>query len=391
MDEVPEPRAATPPRPAVGSTEITASPALPAEAEPDVEPEVRPEIGPVVSPVLRSPVRAETAPAEGDRAQVRARSEASTRERAESRIDAAAESPSEVRRETRTVTPPATRPVYRPVDRIQARPAEQPPRESAVHRTPMQPAPRLPEPAHPTTDFDVLAGIEAPGEVEHRLPDFNEHELPDSPSLGGVAATGAPAPEPPAAPPTAARAQMPEAPRADPVADSVVESFADPYAELAARLPETDLPEPRLPESDLSSGSGPTIPGEAFEHDAHPEPRLPSSLPARGPTLDSITGMTSTSPGDTRRSPSSGASRTAPRSTPRVEIALPAATPEGRGKRSGKGWLVALLILLILAAGAAAIVAIRLTAPDAPSAEMDAGELVDRARNRLQQWGLLPR
>jgi flagellar basal body-associated protein FliL len=74
-----------------------------------------------------------------------------------------------------------------------------------------------------------------------------------------------------------------------------------------------------------------------------------------------------------------------------VEIALPTATPDGRGKRSGKSWLVALLIVLILAAGVAAIVAVRLTAPDAPSAEMDAGELVDRARNRLQQWGLLPR
>jgi len=289
---------------------------------------------------------------------------------------------------------PPTRPVYRPVDRVQARPAE-PPRESAVHRSPVQTVSRIPEPAAPATDFDALARVEAPSEIEHRLPDFTGHALPDSPSLGDVALPAAPSAALPTAPPVAPHAVLPAEPSAEPSVEPPEPKPPEPKLSEPEppepKLSEPKLSERRLPEPNLPAETGPTIPGEAFEPDAHPEPRLPPSLPTRATGLDAITGMTAISSGETRRNPSSGANRTAARGTPRVEIALPAATPDGRSKRSGKGWLVALLILLILAAGVAAIVAVRLTAPDAPSAELNVGELVDRAKTRLQQWGLLPR
>jgi len=255
----------------------------------------------------------------------------------------------------------------------------------------VQSASRIPEPAAPATDFDALARIEAPSEIEHRLPDFAGHALPDSPSLGDAALPAVPRAALPRTPSVAPHAVLPAELSAEPPQPKPPQPKPPEPKPLEPKPPQPKLSAPRLPEPDLPAETGPTIPGEAFEPDAHPEPRLPPSLPTRGTGLDAITGMTAISSGETRRNPSSGANRIAARSTPRVEIALPAATPDGRSKRSGKGWLVALLILLILAAGVAAIVAVRLTAPDAPSAELNVGELVDRAKTRLQQWGLLPR
>jgi hypothetical protein len=63
------------------------------------------------------------------------------------------------------------------------------------------------------------------------------------------------------------------------------------------------------------------------------------------------------------------------------------AGPARRGRRIA---LAALLVVLVLVAGTAAIVAVYLTAPDAPAGSLSIEELSNRAKARLQQWGLSP-
>lgn len=56
-----------------------------------------------------------------------------------------------------------------------------------------------------------------------------------------------------------------------------------------------------------------------------------------------------------------------------------------------RGWLAALAIVLVLAAGVGAFLAVWMTAPERPVAGIDVGEIADRVRDRLAGWGWLAR
>jgi hypothetical protein len=69
------------------------------------------------------------------------------------------------------------------------------------------------------------------------------------------------------------------------------------------------------------------------------------------------------------------------RPAPSAALELPA--------RGGREWLAPLLVLLVLAAGIGAFLAVWMSAPDGGAGGLEPGELLARARARLVEWGLL--
>lgn len=247
---------------------------------------------------------------------------------------------------------------------------------------------RAPAAADPLTG---LTGLAPPTGTEPRLPDWDEiptgrasearaeHRARSGPSEHAEQERPAP--------------RLPEPKLAD--ATLAEPKLAEP------KLPEPKLPEPGVPETTLGtidSKLGPAQPGPRIvEPTLGPADVLPETAEpqlrdndARPAPASRGTGPTEPRLGDIRASarPIGNEPRLGDPEAPVVRRARPAPAIELPARRS-PAWLAPLLVLLVLAAGVGAFLAVWMSAPEGGG--LDFGELAARARDRLVEWGLIAR
>jgi hypothetical protein len=157
---------------------------------------------------------------------------------------------------------------------------------------------------------------------------------------------------------------------------------SEPSAHTEQALPEPRLPEPRLPEPKL---------GPADVLPETPEPQLRDN-DARPAPASRGTGPTEPRLGDIQAParPIASDPRLGDPDAPVVRRARPAPAIELPARRS-PAWLAPLLVLLVLAAGVGAFLAVWMSAPEGGGGGIDLGEVATRARARLVEWGLIGR
>lgn len=232
--------------------------------------------------------------------------------------------------------------------------------------------------ARAPAEADPLTGLAPPAGTEPRLPDWDEF-------------------------PTSRASEV----RTEAGARS------EPSEDTERNLPETRLPEPRLAEPKLpepgipaptlgtiDSTLGPVQPGPRIVEpklgpaDVLPETAEPQlrDKDARLAPASRGTGPTEPRLGEIRASarPIGNDPRLGDPEAPVVRRARPAPAIELPSRRSPV-WLAPLLILLVLAAGVGAFLAVWMSAPEGGGGGLDFGELAARARDRLVEWGLIAR
>ncbi|WP_147705637.1 hypothetical protein [Zeimonas arvi] len=284
----------------------------------------------------------------------------------------------------------------------EAKPVEPPPAEAAASAPRADAAPAWqpfertrPAPANladllarAPAGADPLTGLAPPPGTEPRLPDWDavpsgratEARTESSARTEPSEHTERELPEPSLPEPRLAEGRLPEPKLAEP------------------KLPEPEVPEPKL--GTIDSKPGPAQPGPRFV-----EPKLgPAGVPpeAAEPQLRANgadpapanrgTGPTEPHLGDIRASarPIGNEPRLGDPEAPVVRRARPAPAIELPARRS-PAWLAPLLVLLVLAAGVGAFLAVWMSAPEGGGGGIDFGELAARARDRLVEWGLIAR
>lgn len=223
-----------------------------------------------------------------------------------------------------------------------ARPVSAPPQSTIVAPRAEPPQPRLPEieppPAEPPSP--LLPDIEPPP-------------------------TEAPAPRLPEFEPPAAEPARHPAPLAELLSRPV--RFDDALSRLAP--PETV--EPRLPDSFEDEDSWRDMP-RAERPPEIAEPSLETISASQAPPE---------APEPKFTDPDAAVPR---RKAPTAAIELPP-------RRRNLHWLAVLAILVVLAAGIGAFLAVWMSAPERGAAGLDFSEIADRVRQRLAEWGLTAR
>lgn len=237
---------------------------------------------------------------------------------------------------------------------------------------------------------DPLTELAPPTETEPRLPDWGE----DPPARTSTDRIAPPTPEPmppePMPPePESREPRLPEAQPADPtVAEPKLGSIDSKPPPIRPKVdvfePKLDMIEPRVDVIEPKLAPAESLP----EPD---EPRLRveetgSGLGAFPPdTLEPRLGEV-----PAPRRPIGGDPRLGDLDSPVVRRARPAPAIELPARRS-PAWLAPLLVLLVLAAGVGAFLAVWMSAPEGGGGGIDFGELAARARARLIEWGLIAR